>query len=220
MEKISKKIVCIVLISMLILVGMRSQVAYAKTEAEELKELFDEYEDNLGNLDDLKGVMDQLYKDLKSATKVDDTLKETLKKDVENLNNVQDMNPLVLSVLSIQLNSQIDNLTDENLGEMQEEISVIKQWVDEKVGSQDDNNNSNNNNNGNNNSGNDANNGNNNANNSNGSNNNQSKPSVDNTIANTNIPKAGVKYAVTMLFIIMLVGSIMFVKYRKLQDIK
>lgn len=130
------------------------------------------------------------------------------------------MNPLVLSVLSIQLNSQIDNLTDENLGEMQEEISVIKQWVDEKVGSQDDNNNSNNNNNGNNNSGNDANNGNNNANNSNGSNNNQSKPSVDNTIANTNIPKAGVKYAVTMLFIIMLVGSIMFVKYRKLQDIK
>ena len=150
MRNISKKIILIVLVAIMLIAGMQAHVVYGKTEAEELKEQLEQNEENLGNLNDFKVVVDEMYTDITTATKVDDALKQKLKKDVENLNNVQGINPLIVSVLSIELNSQIDNLTDENLGEMQEEVKVIKDWVDSKVSTDNNDNNNNNNNNNNN----------------------------------------------------------------------
>ena len=134
MRKLYKKTISILLITMLIFIGLQSQVAYAKTDAEELKDLLNEYEDDLGNLREFKAEVDETYNDLYTATKVDDTLKEKLRQDVEKFNNITGINPLIVSVLDIELNSQIDNLTDENIDDMREEISVIKEWADAKVG--------------------------------------------------------------------------------------
>lgn len=211
MRNISKKIILIVLVAIMLIAGMQAHVVYGKTEAEELKEQLEQNEENLGNLNDFKVVVDEMYTDITTATKVDDALKQKLKKDVENLNNVQGINPLIVSVLSIELNSQIDNLTDENLGEMQEEVKVIKDWVDSKVST--DNNDNNNNNNNNNNIGN-------NGNTTNGTINNKTTPKADDTIANIALPKAGIKYIFSILVIIIAVSIFMYAKYRKLQDIK
>ena len=216
MRNISKKIILIVLVAIMLIAGMQAHVVYGKTEAEELKEQLEQNEENLGNLNDFKVVVDEMYTDLTTATKVDDALKQKLKKDVENLNNVQGINPLIVSVLSIELNSQIDNLTDENLGEMQEEVNVIKDWVDNKISSNDNKDNNSNNNGDNSNSGNNTNTGNN----ISGTDNNQTNSKVDNTIANISIPKAGVKCIFSILVVIAGVGVFMFIKYRKLQDIK
>ena len=205
MRNISKKIILIVLVAIMLIAGMQAHVVYGKTEAEELKEQLEQNEENLGNLNDFKVVVDEMYTDITTATKVDDALKQKLKKDVENLNNVQGINPLIVSVLSIELNSQIDNLTDENLGEMQEEVKVIKDWVDSKVSTD---NNDNNNNIGNN------------GNTTNGTINNQTIPKADDTIANIALPKAGIKYIFSILVIIIAVSIFMYAKYRKLQDIK
>lgn len=209
MRNISKKVILIVLVAIMLIAGMQAHVVYGKTEAEELKEQLEQNEENLGNLNDFKVVVDEMYTDLTTATKVDDALKQKLKKDVENLNNVQGINPLIVSVLSIELNSQIDNLTDENLGEMQEEVKVIKDWVDSKVST--DNNNGNNNN-----AGDNTNNGSN----ASGADNTQTNTKVDDSIANIAIPKAGIKYIFSIAVAIVAVGTFMFVKYRKLQDIK
>lgn len=209
MRNISKKIILIVLVAIMLIAGMQAHVVYGKTEAEELKEQLEQNEENLGNLNDFKVVVDEMYTDITTATKVDDALKQKLKKDVENLNNVQGINPLIVSVLSIELNSQIDNLTDENLGEMQEEVKVIKDWVDSKVST--DNNNGNNNN-----AGDNTNNGSN----ASGADNTQTNTKVDDSIANIAIPKAGIKYIFSIAVAIVAVGIFMFVKYRKLQDIK
>ena len=209
MRNISKKVILIVLVAIMLIAGMQAHVVYGKTEAEELKEQLEQNEENLGNLNDFKVVVDEMYTDITTATKVDDALKQKLKKDVENLNNVQGINPLIVSVLSIELNSQIDNLTDENLGEMQEEVKVIKDWVDSKVST--DNNNGNNNN-----AGDNTNNGSN----ASGADNTQTNTKVDDSIANIAIPKAGIKYIFSIAVAIVAVGIFMFVKYRKLQDIK
>ena len=209
MRNISKKIILIVLVAIMLIAGMQAHVVYGKTEAEELKEQLEQNEENLGNLNDFKVVVDEMYTDITTATKVDDALKQKLKKDVENLNNVEGINPLIVSVLSIELNSQIDNLTDENLGEMQEEVKVIKDWVDSKVST--DNNNGNKNN-----AGDNTNNGSN----ASGADNTQTNTKVDDSIANIAIPKAGIKYIFSIAVAIVAVGIFMFVKYRTLQDIK
>ena len=101
MRNISKKVILIVLVAIMLIAGMQAHVVYGKTEAEELKEQLEQNEENLGNLNDFKVVVDEMYTDLTTATKVDDALKQKLKKDVENLNNVQGINPLIVSVLSI-----------------------------------------------------------------------------------------------------------------------
>ena len=68
MRKLYKKTISILLITMLIFIGLQSQVAYAKTDAEELKDLLNEYEDDLGNLREFKAKVDETYNDLYTAT--------------------------------------------------------------------------------------------------------------------------------------------------------
>lgn len=104
------------------------------SEKQELIDLLDEYKSDLGDLNAFKEVVDTTYNDLHSATTVDDTLKEKLRQDIDLLDTVTDLNPLILTVLKVELNSQVNSLTDSNLEEMQEEISIIKEWTDEQLG--------------------------------------------------------------------------------------
>lgn len=207
MKRINQKIIAIILIIMLIVIGLNSQTVYAKTEADELKELLDEYKEDLGDLNQFKNVVDETYKDLYDATKVDDTLKQELKKDVEKFNNIDGINPLIVSILDIELNSQIDNLTDDNIDDMKEEISVIKEWVDSNVDESSDKNDSN-------------------ISDDDGLDDNSEIPdqSIDNddgTIADSQIPRAGVKCFISISLMIVIILAILFrEKYRKLKEIK
>ena len=54
MRNFKEKILGILLISILIFASFRAPIVYGKTEADELKELLDEYEEDLG---DLKHIM-------------------------------------------------------------------------------------------------------------------------------------------------------------------
>ena len=203
MKRINQKIIAIILIVILIVIGLNSQTVYAKTEADELKELLDEYKEDLGDLKQFKNVVGETYKDLYDATKVDDTLKQKLKKDVEKFNNIDGINPLIVSILDIELNSQIDNLTDDNIDDMKEEISVIKEWVDSNVDESSDKNDSN-------------------ISDDDGLDNNSKIPdqSIDNddvTIADSQIPRAGVKCFISISLMIVILFK---EKYRKLKEIK
>ena len=195
------------MIVILIVIGLNSQTVYAKTEADELKELLDEYKDDLGDLKQFKNVVNETYKDLYDAAKVDDTLKQKLKKDVEKFNNIDGINPLIVSILDIELNSQIDNLTDDNIDDMKEEISVIKEWVDSNVDESSDKNDSN-------------------ISDDDGRDDNSEIPdqSIDNddgTIADSQIPRAGVKCFISISLMIVIILAIVFrEKYRKLKEIK
>lgn len=205
MRKLYKKTISILLITMLIFIGLQSQVAYAKTDAEELKDLLNEYEDDLGNLREFKAIVDETYNDLYTATKVDDTLKEKLRQDVEKFNNITGINPLIVSVLDIELNSQIDNLTDENIDDMREEISVIKEWTDAKVGDTTT----------------DTNPSDNNTSNIIDDKTTQNTIAVDDTIANMTIPKAGIRCVIGIISLILVITAGIFVKkYRNLREIK
>lgn len=129
MKKLYKTIFLILLCTLLS-INFLSMDVYAKSEREELLELLDEYKDDVGDFGELKQVVDKTYDDLYSATTVDEDLKERLRSHVEELTKVSGMNPLIANVLEIEIQSQIDNLTDSNIDEVREEISVIKEWTD------------------------------------------------------------------------------------------
>ena len=145
-NKMAKKIIFIVMICLVIMGSGIVKNVYASSEEEQLLELLDQYKDNLGNLKELKQVIDTLYDDVNSATHVDDELKEKLNRDIDGLKNVTDINPLLQNTLEVELKSQIENLTDENLNDFKHEISVIKGWVDQQVSMEENNNNENTNN--------------------------------------------------------------------------
>lgn len=132
MKKKFKKFIGILLLGIIILIQFNA-IAYASMDSEQIKSLFDMYENNLGDINDLKKVIDQMYADVNGATKVDDQLKATLKKDVQSLNSVSGIDANVVTMLSTQLNTEIDNLTDDNLSDMKKEVTTIKEWVDNKA---------------------------------------------------------------------------------------
>ena len=80
MRKINQKIITIILIVLLIVIGVNVRPVFGKTESDELKELLDEYKEDLGDLSQFKTIVDETYNDLYNATKVDDTLKDKLLK--------------------------------------------------------------------------------------------------------------------------------------------
>ncbi len=127
-------LICIFILTFISTSLFHSVLGVTASERQELIDLLNEYKGDLGNLNEFKEVVDITYNDLYSATTVDDTLKEKLREDIDLLDNVTDLNPLILTVLKVELNSQVDNLTDSNLEEMQEEISIIKEWTDEQLG--------------------------------------------------------------------------------------
>ena len=127
-------LICIFILTFISTSLFHSVLGVTASERQELIDLLNEYKGDLGNLNEFKEVIDITYNDLYSATTVDDTLKEKLREDIDLLDNVTDLNPLILTVLKVELNSQVDNLTDSNLEEMQEEISIIKEWTDEQLG--------------------------------------------------------------------------------------
>lgn len=153
MEKKLKRIISIMLI-VLLLVSCITHISYAQTAEEELKTTLTEFKDQLGNLNQFKEVVDEVYIELNAATEVTPELKENLKKSLSKLREVEGINPLIADVLVQELEGQVNVLTNETLTEMKSEIKVIKEWVDEEIKNSendgvtgDDNNNDNNDNN-------------------------------------------------------------------------
>ena len=134
MNKISKKIIYILLAVVLIMMSFLVTNVYALTDSEaELVQILTEYKDELGDLNQFKEVIDKMYNDINDATTVDDALKAKLATDIAELENINGINPLVLNVLEVELSSHIANLTNDNLGEVKQELAVIKGWIDSQV---------------------------------------------------------------------------------------
>ncbi len=134
MYKFYRKLFIIIFIFMFLIFNLLSPVlAVTASEKQELLELLNEYEGDLGNLIEFKLIVDKTYTDLHSVSSVDDSLKETLRADIDMLDTVTDLNPLILTALKVELNSQVDKLDNSLLGEMQEEIAIIKEWSDQKA---------------------------------------------------------------------------------------
>ena len=127
-------LICIFILMLMLTSLFCSVQSVTESERQDLIDLLNEYKEDLGNLSEFKEVVDKTYNDLYSATTVDDSLKETLREDIDLLDTVTDLNPLILTALKVELNSQVNILSDSNLEEMQEEISIIKEWTDEQVG--------------------------------------------------------------------------------------
>lgn len=132
MKNLNKNIFIIILLSFFVF-SLLIPSSFAKTEKEELIELLDEYKSGLGDLSQFKQVVDKTYNDLNSADSVTDELKQTLKNDVNLLDNVSGIDSFILVVLKSELNSQIDKLDADTLKDMKEELSIIKEWVDSNV---------------------------------------------------------------------------------------
>lgn len=134
--KVRKILFCLILIVAICYSSLFYDFVYASTDSEiqELIDFLDEYEENLGDLNEFQEVFDQFYNDLDSAINVTDSLKEKLREDIDLLDNVTGMNSAILSLLKTQFNDQVDNLTNDNLTDMRKEIKAIKEWVDGKIG--------------------------------------------------------------------------------------
>lgn len=130
----NRKILFIMLIFLLTFMCTKVNVVYAKIDSKQLKELLVEYKDDLGDLKQLKVVIDETYNELKNATKVDDNLKQKLNTNISKFNDIDGINPLIKTVITIELKSQVNDLTNDNIGDMLEEITVIKEWIDNELG--------------------------------------------------------------------------------------
>ena len=202
MKNINKKIFFLLLIFLVAFIGLKVNVVYASSEAEELKELLSENEENLGNLQQFKEVIDGIYNDLNEVTEVDEAFREKLKSDIDKLDNVDGINPVFKSVLDIELKAQADNLTNENIGEMREEILAMKEWTDDKVKNDVSNENVVNKEN-------------------NIEQTTQKNATIDQSLSNQSLPKAGIKNIISILLILIVIGAIIsIVKYIQLKEIK
>lgn len=205
-KNINNKIFFLLLIFLIAFIGLKVKVVYASSEAEELKSLLTENEEELGNLNQFKEVIDEIYNDLNTVTEVDEAFREKLKSDIDKLDNIDGINPVFKSILDIELKSQADNLTDENIGEMREEILVMKEWADEKVKENASNGET--------------------VNNGNSVQNNivqttQKNVSVDQSLSNQSLPKAGIKNVISILLILIIISAIVsIIKYMRLKEIK
>lgn len=205
-----KIITTILLIISTCLFLITSSFAVTSSEKQELIDLLNEYKDDLGNLNEFKQCVDKTYNDLHSATKVDENLKNILKEDINSLDTVSNLNPLILTVLKVELNSQVNNLTDETLSEMQEEIAIIKEWTDQQVSSSSNSNNNDSDDNDNNNA-----------------NNNiiPSKPNNNSVFNNTSnslmsLPKTGIGITLCIIILISVISIIFsFYKYKNLKGL-
>lgn len=205
-KNINNKIFFLLLIFLIAFIGLKVKVVYASSEAEELKSLLTENEEELGDLNQFKEVIDEIYNDLNTVTEVDEAFREKLKSDIDKLDNIDGINPVFKSILDIELKSQADNLTDENIGEMREEILVMKEWADEKVKENASNGET--------------------VNNGNSVQNNivqttQKNVSVDQSLSNQSLPKAGIKNVISILLILIIISAIVsIIKYMQLKEIK
>ena len=131
MKKIIQKIVLITIMLLITLVWNSSNLkVYASSEAEELKSMLDLYKTEMGDLKQFKEVVDKVYNDLYSADKVDEALKTKLIEDINKLYEIDGMNPVIAQALVTTLEEQVNSLNEDTLPELQEEISVIKEWAD------------------------------------------------------------------------------------------
>lgn len=205
-KNINNKIFFLLLIFLIAFIGLKVKVVYASSEAEELKSLLTENEEELGNLDQFKEVIDGIYNDLNTVTEVDEAFREKLKSDIDKLDNIDGINPVFKSILDIELKAQADNLTNENIGEMREEILAMKEWADDKVKENASNEET--------------------VNNGNTVQNNivqstQKNVSVDQSLSNQSLPKAGIKNIISISLILIVIGAtISIIKYMQLKEIK
>ena len=89
MYKFYRKLFIIIFIFMFLLFNLLSPVlAVTASEKQELLELLNEYEGDLGNLIEFKLIVDKTYTDLHSVSSVDDSLKETLRADIDMLHKL------------------------------------------------------------------------------------------------------------------------------------
>lgn len=130
----NKKLLSVVLMCLLVLVCANTNTVYASTKSKNLKNLLEKHEDDLGDLKQLKEVMDMIHEDLYNATKVNNSLKQKLSSDIDKFNNMVGINPLIKTSISTELKAQTRDLSDENIDETKENVSAIKEWVDYKVG--------------------------------------------------------------------------------------
>lgn len=130
----NKKLLSIVLMCLLVLVCANTNTVYASTKSKNLKNLLEKHEDDLGDLKQLKKVVDMIHEDLYNATKVNNSLKQKLSSDIGKFNNIVGINPLIKTSISTELKAQTRDLSDENIDETKENISAVKEWVDYKVG--------------------------------------------------------------------------------------
>lgn len=134
MKNISKKIIFLIVIFLVAFICLYTKEIYASSEeVEELKSVLNEYKEDLGDLNQLREIINTIYNDLKTAIKVDDALKEKLKADIDKISQIDGINPLIASVLDIELETQVENLIDENIYEMREEFLALKEWSEENA---------------------------------------------------------------------------------------
>lgn len=118
-------------------------VKASTADKEELMQVLNEYQNDLGNLQQLKVIIDQMNSDLNNATTINDTVKAKLTEDIDKLQTVEGMNPLVLNVLEVELKSHVENADNSNVDDLKEEFTALKEWVDVKAKTSDNGNNNN-----------------------------------------------------------------------------
>lgn len=132
MKKSIKSIMLIIVIGLL-LINSITNVSYAQSAEDELKQVLTEYKDQIGDLKQFKEFIDEVYEVLDGETEVTQELKDNLSTSIKKLQDVEGINPLIASVLIQELEGQSNVLTNENLPEMKAEIRVMKEWVEEEI---------------------------------------------------------------------------------------
>ena len=180
MKKFSKLIILLLLVFSMMIICSNETFAATEEEKEQLRQLFDYYKDEIGDIQKFQEIINNMYSEVENAQDIDAQMKENLYYNISELKNIQGMNELLVETLQSEFNLQVDNLTMDNIQEFKEELEVIKTWIEDQSSS---NNGNTNNQNQNNNNGN----GNTNDENQNNNNGNENNDINQNEIVNNNV---------------------------------
>ena len=128
-----KKVFCIITIILLVFAGIGTNYAYATTattEDEQLKNLEINSKTIFEDIAKLKAIIKAIYEKLSNVGKVDGELKDNIKEDIDKMDEIGSIEDSELDKIKGELNSKVDDLTDDNLAIMKSIIEDDKEFYD------------------------------------------------------------------------------------------
>ncbi len=135
MKKKKNLIMFLIIIALLIVLFITGRVVYATMSMDEIVSKLElaNAMGMLGDLEQLKQVINTAYNDLISAETIDDSVKTKLKNDIAQLSNVNGLSSSIVEYLQSEFENRIDNLTEENVSQMKSLMTTVNNWVNTEV---------------------------------------------------------------------------------------
>lgn len=126
-----KKTLYMISIITLLFVSIGANYTYATTDMpDQLENIEIDTKTIFDDILKLKEIIKAIYEKISKAGKVDDDLKDDIKGEIDKIDKIDSIGDDELGTIKDELNSKVDDLTDDNLEESKDNLGTIKDIIE------------------------------------------------------------------------------------------